>query len=255
MQALSAQEGAQRFRLALELVFGERRRQVFRKWKRIARVRVSVFVAGDDVGVKVRQRVPSEYVVHLQWSVDRLYRTASREDVAPETRRLVVSQFCWFDDMAPSPDDDHITALNARPLQVGICEATREHANAKRIVIGPPLLAHRTAVATPNFVERPRPGHGWRLYLGEDASPYVGKTSEARRSRSRSVSPSGEKTGARCGKGTSFFPGMTLLARRRSTPAKRSETLLALSPSGRKATRRSPQSGSVAPFGPEIPLS
>src|SRR5262249_6795898 len=81
------------------------------------------------------------------------------EDLEPVLRCLFAAQLGRLGDVPPAPDDDRVAALHVLLLEVRVGHLAREEPRAVLGLLEPSLLAHRTALAALQLVERPRPVH------------------------------------------------------------------------------------------------
>ena len=126
--------------------------------QRPARGRV-VGIAGDYVGVDVRDGVAEGHVVELGRLIDAHDSLGDRPDVGPVAGQLLVGEVAGICHMPATTEDHHGgTRLGRLPLEVCIGPAASEEADAPQVLAGAPLRAFRAVLAAPPGVPVLGPG-------------------------------------------------------------------------------------------------
>jgi hypothetical protein len=99
----------------------------------------------------VRHGVPEGLIVHLHRLVVALERRGYLEDLQPVAAGFLRVQFGRLGDMGAAPDDDGVAELPADALQIGVALAAGMDADAKVILVGTVLAAHRAVLAAQAF--------------------------------------------------------------------------------------------------------
>src|SRR6266545_4722887 len=154
----SREECSESFYVAPKIGLRMRWRLLLRMRERPPRLRV-VRVPWHHVRVQVRQRVSEQLVVQLHRLEMLLERPADPEELFPVRVRLLVRELGGLGDVAATPDDDRVPALDAGLLQVRVRDFAGKEAGAVRSLVGPALAAHRTALSALELIERLRPLH------------------------------------------------------------------------------------------------
>ena len=94
------------------------------------------------MGVQVRECIPEDHQVHLQWPIDVGNGLGDSKDLVPVGVRLVRSKIRQLGDvMISSVDRDHISTTEPFALQIRVGVRSSHDPNAEPIVIGTAVSA------------------------------------------------------------------------------------------------------------------
>jgi hypothetical protein len=106
-----------------------------------------VQIARHEMGVQVGEGVAQHLIIHLQRVVVPLKGLGDTENLQPVPRRLGGLKLGWLRHVPSSPDHEGVPPLHIGLLEVGVAVLGRLDTDAKPVVIGPALRAHRAASA------------------------------------------------------------------------------------------------------------
>jgi hypothetical protein len=118
-----------------------------------------VDIAGDDMGVKMRNAVPKEQSVELGWPKHPLDSPRHVQQFAPELNSVVLTKLSRFCDVISPPESDDIAECDVIAVEVGVEDSAFVYPEPPARLVWSTLSADGTVIApdSPFPVIGPRP--------------------------------------------------------------------------------------------------